>query len=197
MKYFPVFLALFLITGCENVQHVPGISSTPLSGANLLQRVTMEFHEGLSIMSDDRDYHATPTRLDFTPLSATSRITVRATGTAMVRAGMPESPVDITLYRDNIDVLSSESAGTRAYRLLSGALDFAFDPTYGIVDVQAPVSLEFNEKSTGAGRQVTYKVMIRTGDAPPLPNPPPRYQARWCFTGGTPLYSSITIEEYE
>lgn len=201
MKRLLVLPLLLLFTGCNEIRKMIGtndtiVNNTTTPGTGLLQIKTFETHDGLTIYSDNRDYHETPTRISFTPLSSNSRIVVRVSGTAMVRAPMPESPADITLYRNGNDLLSNNTT-TRPYRLLSGALDFGFDPTYGIVDVQAPVSMEYSELSPGAGHTVIYAVRIRTGDAPPLSNPPPRYEVRWCYTGGTGLYSVITVEEWQ
>lgn len=175
------------------------ISPTFLPG-QIIQYKFAVFHQGLTIFSDTRDYFETPTKLTITPKSSNSIIEVSATGTAIVNAEWPESPIDITLFKNGVDALAAETpeyTGTRAYRFLSGAHDFTFDPSRGVVDNQTPCNLDFTEDSPGAGVPVTYAVRIRCGDALTLPNPPPRYSATWSFSGGTPLYSHMRIREIE
>jgi len=202
MKRLYVLALLPLLSGCNEWRKLTGSNDTIINqpvtvtpGAGDLQHKTFVTHDGLTIYSDDRDYHETPVKIQFTPLSSTSNITVRASGTVTIHAFEPESPADITLYRDGLDLLDDNTT-TRPYRLLSGASDCSFEPTRCVVETQAPVSLEFTEKSPGAGRTVTYAVRVRTGDAPPLPNLPPRYSVRWGVSGDTGLYSEISIEEW-
>jgi hypothetical protein len=193
-----VMLAVFLLgnIGCKQVTEVVNGHTTAEDGHRILQRVTETFRTGIRIWSEDREYHETNIHKIFMPVSTTSKIEIIISGTAAVRSQQPESACDITIYKNDTDLLSEPQS--RPYRFLSGANDCNFDPVSCFVDYQLPVTVMHNDDTQReAGKPITYSLRIRTGEPLTFYYHPPLYECRWALSGGEFSYTEMTITEYE
>lgn len=196
MKPLLFLLTTFFLCSCQSIERVTSGPADSSSGNNdevrILQVINQRFNVGVSFSNEiDTEYHNTGTQITFTPRSSRSKILITISGTAMVFAHMEESPCDISIFRNETDLLSPPNA--RAYRLLGGGDN---PHTNEPVDVQVPVTITHTDENRPIGIPIVYSLRIRAGDGP-VAGWRSIYHVRWCKTGGNNLISEIRIMEIE